>query len=258
MKSPAVHALLMLGGLVASNAVDAQPAAVRWSVGMGMVTTASPYVGEGTRVRAFPFVGWEGERAYLRGLDLGFRVHESGPWVLDAALSARLDGFDARDLDAGDLATAGIDRATLDDRNDGVDASLKLRWRGTATELQAEARHDISGASGGSELRLRAGWPLQAGSWRWTPYLQGNWLSSDLGDYYYGLEADEVLPGQSAYRPGSAWVPELGLGLNRGFASGWFVLANLRVSALPDALADSPLLEDDAQAGLFIAVGRGF
>ena len=53
-------------------------------------------------------------------------------------------------------------------------------------------------------------------------------------------------------------MPEAGLGLNRGFRSGWFLLANLRYAALPSALADSPLLQDDAEAGLFLALGKGF
>ncbi len=257
MKPTAARLALALGALAAGSAA-AQPAAPTWSIGVGTVASDSPYVGEGTRLRAFPFIGWEGERAYLRGLDLGLQLLDRGPWSLDVALSARLDGFEAKDLDAARLAAAGVDRARLDDRSDGVDASLSARWRGDAIELRAEARHDVSGASEGSELRLRAGWPLQAGAWRWTPYLQGSWLSSDLADYYYGVAADETTAGGAAYRADSAWVPEAGLGLNRGFRSGWFLLANLRYAALPDALADSPLLQDDAEAGLFLALGKGF
>lgn len=256
--NPFAVRLALLAGILSSSLACAQSPAPRWSVGLGLVSTNSPYRGEGSRIRAFPFLGWEGERAYLRGLDLGVRLLERGPWALDAALSARLDGFDAGDLDVPRLTAAGVDRDRLEDRSDGIDAALTARWHSETLELQAQARHDVAGASEGSELRLRTSWPLRVGSWRWTPYVQASWRSASLADYYHGVEATERSTGMAAYRPGSTWVPEIGLGLNRGFRSGWFVLANLRYGHLPDALADSPLLEAAAETGLFLAIGRGF
>ena len=247
--------LLCLGTTLASAAAPPVP---RWSAGLGMVLSDSPYAGEGQRLRAFPLIGWEGERFYLRGPDLGMRWLQDEQVQLDAALSVRLDGFDADDLGRGALAFNGIDRELLDDRSDGIDAALSLRWQTEPLELEAELRHDVSGASQGGELRLRAARPMGAGAWRWLPFLQLRWLSADLAGYYYGISRREVLRGLPAYRPGSAWQPEVGLSLNRFFRSGWFLQGSLRYSRLPDALADSPLLEDDAESGLFLALGKGF
>lgn len=257
-----MHRTLLVLALAASGLAalpaSAQSGPPRWSAGLGTMVSDSPYAGEGQRVRLFPYLAWEGERAYLRGPDLGLRLWLSGPMRVDVALSARLDGFEARDLGRRELAANGIDRALLDDRSDSVDAALSATWSGESLEFKAEARQDIAGASEGSELRLRLGLPQRAGAWRWTPYVQARWLSSDLADYYYGLSDREVQRGLPAYRPGSAWQPEAGLGLFRGFRSGWFTVASLRLGHLPGALADSPLIESRRETSLFMAIGRGF
>lgn len=247
-------ALLCLGTTLASAA----PPPPRWSAGLGMVLSDSPYAGEGQRLRAFPLIGWEGERFYLRGPNLGVRLLEDESLQVGAALSVRLDGFDADDLGRRELAANGVDRDLLDDRSDGIDATLTLRWRGAPLELEAEARHDISGASEGSELRARLERPMQAGPWRWSPFLQLRWLSADLAGYYYGISQREALRGLPGYSPGSVLQPELGVALSRGFRSGWFVQGSVRYSRLPDDLADSPLLEDDAESSLFFALAKGF
>ncbi len=248
---------VLLGGATLGCAA-AQPGPPQWSVGVGVAASDSPYAGEGQRLRAFPFIGWEGERAYLRGLDLGLRLWRAERLQLEAALSARLDGFDADDLGRVELAANGVDRDLLDDRSDGIDATLGLRTRDLPVELGAQLRHDVGGASGGSELRLRAGWPLQQAATRWTPYLQLRWLSADLADYYHGVRDDEVARGVPAWNPGSTWQPELGISLTHATRGGWLLIGNLRLSRLPDALADSPLIEDDRETGLFVAVARGF
>lgn len=248
---------LLLLALLAGTAA-AQPAMPSRSVGIVVATSSSPYAGEGERLRAFPFIGWEGERVYLRGLDLGLRLWQNDRLQLEAALSARLDGFDAEDLGRRELATNGVDRDLLDDRSDGVDAMLGLRTRAWPIETGVQLRHDISGASGGSELRLRAGWPLQRAAWRWTPYLQLRWLSADLADYYHGVLDREAARGVPAWKPGSAWQPELGLNLTYASRLGWFVAANLRHGRLPGALADSPLVERRHESGLIVALGRAF
>lgn len=257
MNSPLSRALPLLC-LMCSCSLAAQAPVPRWSAGVGMVLSDSPYAGEGQRLRAFPMLGWEGERFYFRGPDLGLRLLTDAPIQIDAALSARLDGFDARDLGRRELAPNGIDRDLLDDRSDGVDAAIKLRWPSEPLQFEAQIRHDISGASNGSELRLRVERAFAAGAWRGAPYLQTRWLSADLADYYHGLSEREVGRGLPAYRPGSVWQPELGLSVNRLFLSGWFLNINLRFSRLPDALADSPLLDDDSEAALFFALGKGF
>jgi outer membrane protein len=250
--------LIVLLGVAAAKAAATEPAAPQWSAELGMLLSDSPYAGEGQRLRAFPLIGWQGERFYLGGLDLGWQVVRRPNMQLDAALSARLDGFEAADLGRAELAANGIDRELLDDRSDGVDATLTLRWPVRRLQFEAQFRQDVSAASKGADLRVRAQHTLSAGAWRWSPYLQLSWMSTDLAAYYFGISRREAQRGLPEYRPGSVWQPELGLGLNRSFRSEWFLLGNLRYSRLPDALADSPLLQDDAEAGLFLALGKGF
>ena len=253
-----LSASMLLAVLTHASGVQAQPGAPECSVGLGAAVSDSPYAGEGTRVRAFPFIAWQGERAYLRGLDLGFRAWQRGPWSLDLALSGRLDGFDAKDLGRRELAANGIDRDLLDDRDDGLDAAASMRYATEQLNIDFELRHDLSGASEGGEARLRIGRPLRDGPWLWTPYVQARWLSADLAGYYYGISDGESARALPAYRPGSAVLPEAGVALNRRLGERWFLFGNLRFSALPDALSDSPLLDGDSEPALFFALGRSF
>lgn len=238
--------------------LKAQPADTGWSVGLGAVISDSPYAGEGIRVRAFPFFGWQGERAYVRGLDVGVRAFSEGPWSLDLALSGRLDGFDARDLGRRELAANGVDRDLLEDRDDGIDAAVTVVHSSDRFNIEFALRHDLSGASQGGEARLRLGRTLRDGGWIWTPYVQARWLSADLAGYYYGISAREVARGLPAYRPGSALQAELGVAVNRRLGEHWFLFGNLRHAVLPDALADSPLVYSDSESALFMALGRRF
>lgn len=250
--------VLCLGWLATPAAAQAPRAPGGWSVGAVMLAIDSPYAGEDSRVRAFPFLAFEGERFYLRGIEAGWRVAGGEAWRIDLGLAARLDGFDADDLGRAELAARGIDRDLLADRDDGVDLALGLDLDLGPTRLALDLRHDLAGASEGSEAALRWSLPRSFGRTRLGPYLGARWLSSDLADYYYGILDEEVARGVDGYRPGSATVFELGVELSRGFADDWFLFGDLGWSRLPGALADSPLVADDSEARLILGLGRRF
>jgi MipA family protein len=238
--------------------VHAQPGRGGFSAGVGMVASDSPYVGEGSRVRAFPLLGWEGEHAYLRGLEFGTRLAAGGATRVELAIAGRLDGVEADDLDAARLLANGVDRGRLRDRKDGVDALLRLGHRAGAVELTLEARHDLSGRSDGSELRAGLSRPFATAGWQLAPFVELRWLSSRSADYYYGVDADELAAGGSTYRPGSAVLPQFGLGAMRPLGERWRLFARLASTRLPDALADSPLLEASHETSVLLFLSRGF
>ncbi|WP_147479820.1 MipA/OmpV family protein, partial [Pseudomonas syringae group genomosp. 3] len=66
--------------------------------------------------------------------------------------------------------------------------------------------------------------------------------------------------GIARYRPGSATVSYAGLGFSRSIGKQWEVSGNLRYSALPDELSDSPLVErdTDSSTSMFIGISRKF
>lgn len=231
-----------------------------WTFGLAAGVLDSPYVGEGTRVRPFPLVSFEGERFFWRGLSGGMHLYEEGGIRIDALLSARLDGFDIDDLSASGLRGNGLNPALLEDRDDGLDAGFRAQWQGGAGQITFQALGDVSGASDGYELSLEYGYRLRAGRAFVTPYVGAEWRSSDLTRYYYGTLDEEVARGVQAYAPGSVLVPRVGVNFISPLAGKWQIFASAQYRFLPDELTDSPLLERGSDGAGLIAIGlsRGF
>lgn len=232
----------------------------RWSVGVAVAVRDSPYVGEGTRVRPLPLVTYDGDRFFWRGISGGVHLVQSKAFSLDAVLAGRFDGFDIRDLSRAGLARNGLDAATLEDRDDALDAGLAASWRGSAGELKVSALADVTNASGGYELAVDYAYALQWGHTTVVPGAGVRWMSSDLVNYYYGTLDEEVRRGAPRYQPGSAVVPQVSIGFSRPVGEKWRVLGGVDYRFLPSELTHSPLLEPDTNgsAGVRLGISRSF
>ncbi|GHH49402.1 MULTISPECIES: MipA/OmpV family protein [Gammaproteobacteria] len=215
----------------------------RWQLGAGVSVNDSPYVGEGMRIRPFPWVSYEGERLFWRGLSGGVHVHKSDGFVFDAILAGNFDGFDIDDLSRSGLERNGLDPARLEDRDDGVDAGLAATWRGAAGELKLQALADVTDRSGGYELGLDYGYPRRWGRTLLIPSVGVRWLSKDVVRYYYGTLDEEEARGVAPYRPDAALVPQVRLGIVRPLGGNWRLVGALSYRFLPSEIGDSPFLE---------------
>lgn len=232
----------------------------RWSAGLAVVHRDSEYAGEGTRTRLYPNLAYDGERVYLRGAALGYRVHVDDRFELRTFIAGRLDGLDADDFGIAELARRGVDRRLLSDRDDSVDIGVGASWKGAGGKLDLDARVDVTGTSDGYAVALDYSYPLALGRSTLVPSVGAIRLSADLADYYYGILDEEVARGVAAYRPGAATVPRASLTLVHPFARRWALVGNVEYRALPDALQDSPLVEEgkDRSTSLFVGISRGF
>lgn len=253
--------LVLLALPAAAQAQEPSSPPERWAIGIGAAGIESPYSGEGERIRAFPLVSYEGEHVFLRGISGGVHLVEAGEFRLDAILSARLDGFDIDDLGRSELLANGLDASLLSDRDDGLDAGMRLSYRSPAGVIALEGLHDVTGASEGYELKLDYRYRWQINQSALTAFAGASWLSADMTRYYYGILDEEAARGITAYSPGSAVIPRVGLQLMRALGnSRWQVLGALDYQFLPDELQDSPLLEPDSEgmARVMIGLSRRF
>jgi outer membrane protein len=232
----------------------------RWGIGLGAAVSDSVYAGEGTRVKPFPLLTYEGERFYWRGISGGAHLLRSGGWTVDATLSARMDGIDRDDFGTAELAQRGVNRALLADRDNGLDAGAAVHWRGTAGQLEFGVKGDVSGASKGYEASVKYAYPFQLGGTRISPFVGVSHMSKKLANYYFGTLPEEAARGVVNYQPGSTLVPRVGIEIMRPFAQRWAVIGNVSYRRLPGKISDSPLVEKDTNGNLsaFIGVSRGF
>ena len=262
IRSKVLPALVAVTPMVTAALAQQPPAPPdRWAVGLGAAARDSPYAGEGGRVRAFPLISYEGERVFFRGISGGVHLVEAGGFKLDAILSARLDGFDIDDLGRAELLANGLDPSRLTDRDDGLDAGMRMSYRSAFGQLSLEGIHDITGTSEGYELELDYRYQWQFDQTSLAAIAGVSWLSADTANYYYGILDEEVERGVAAYSPGSAVIPRVGLQMSRSLGSSkWQVLGAIDYQFLPDELQDSPLLEPDSEgvARVMVGISRRF
>ncbi len=221
----------------------------RWTLGLLALNRNAPYVGLDEDNYLVPLVRFEGERAYLRGLRGGWRVYNKGNFELAAIAQARLDGYDPDDS----AFLAGMDERKFS-MDLGMSADLRVKGVGN---FEAAVVVDALDRSGGVETSLGWNGLVRAGSWFIIPGVSGRWQDASLVDYYYGVRADEALPGRPAYRPGAAFKPEVSVLVNRNFGSKnrWSFFARAAHEYLPSTISNSPIVDGNGNTSIFIGLG---
>lgn len=229
------------------------------SLGVAVVASTGIRLGEGQRTLLVPVLGYEGQRVFLRGISGGVHLFKREGVELNLLLAARLDSWDARDLDAVRLAARGIDRDLLVDRDKSIEAGVGFVWKGSAGRLGLEAKTDIGHASGGHEAELGYSFAVPAGKGLLAPGVGVSYWSSKLSDYYYGTLQVEEEAGVPAYHPGAALVPNVSLGYLRALPGRWRVFGMIEYQWLPAAVVNSSLVEGNRGVpSLLVGVSRSF
>lgn len=264
-RSPAI-VVMLLALPPLSHAQEAPSGSVtrqdmpRWSVGSGAAVRASEFAGEGTRTRAIPYVSYEGDRFYLRGATIGYRLVNRPGFSVNGFVAGRLDGIDADDFGVDELAERGVDRNLLGDRDDSADAGVAMVLRGALGEVELDARGDVTDASGGYQTSLEYRYPVPIGTTTVIGGVGATYLSSDMANYYYGTLDEEVARGVVDYKPDDVVVPYVTVTVFTSLGKNWLLSANAQYRSLPDELQDSPLVElgSDSNATFLMAVARRF
>jgi MipA family protein len=244
----------------ASFAQSADETLRGWSIGLGVVSIAPVYEGESNKVIPFPLIGYEGERFYLRGTTLGYRLIQNEGFTLSTHLSASFNSIEADDFGRKELAARGINRDLLEDRDLGADAGITASMETSAGIFEADVRTDITNTSGGYQASLDYQFPLPLGKVIVTPGVGVTQYSSKAANYYYGTLSEEIRRGVVDYKPGSVTVPHASVTAVLPFASKWMFISNVNVEFLPSKITDSPLVDKDSDIRpiFFMGVTRRF
>lgn len=244
----ALACLLVFLPIHAKDASD-QVERYDWQLGALALVRNGGYVGDAKQTLVVPAVGYEGQDVFLRGLQAGWHAWQRGGWRLDLIAQARLDGFDAKDIPI----------AGLEDRRKSIDVGAALSLSGTMGKLEASAVTDALNRSGGQELTVSYGYPFLAGHVRITPQVGVRYWSSNLTDYYYGIDPREVARGApETYVVGSVVTPEAGLNVVAPLSRRWSLWGVARYQHLPSAVARSPLVSGSSASTLLVGLTYGF
>ncbi|MEQ1514495.1 MAG: MipA/OmpV family protein [Lysobacteraceae bacterium] len=232
-----------------------------WGIGLGVAIRDTLYAGETNHVQAFPYISYEGERFFVKGPMIGYKIVDGEMFDLNGFVAARLDGMDAKDMGAAALALNGINRNLLEDRKASADAGLSASFGTEAIgEFELDVRGDITGTSDGYQASLDYRYPFQVGPVTLIPSIGATAMSKELANYYYGTLPKEVARGVIDYRPGQVTIPHAGITAVLPMGSKWVGIAGLNADRYPTAITSSPLIEKDTEIvpSLFVGAIRKF
>lgn len=209
--------------------------------GMGFASRmeSSPYRGAGTRHDLVPVYLYEGKHAYLHGYRAGLKLYDEQDSRFDVFLSHRFEGFPY------DTIPSSI--AGMAERSPGADFGMSFQRNSAWGSVFSEYLHDVSGASGGNELRLGYNYEWKNGPWRVRPQMMLAVRDSNLNDYYYGVRPGEATALRPAYHAGSGVNTQLGLYGAYSLTERWRLLAGVSATRWSKGVRNSPIVDSRVQ-----------
>ncbi|MES2743428.1 MAG: MipA/OmpV family protein [Pseudomonadota bacterium] len=218
------------------------PAASSWALGVGAQFSRSPYRGVGNRTAAIPLILYDGSWLRVRGNVLDLKLPPAGP--LAFSLRAKYA------LGAGYEADDSSYLSGMAERKGGLMLGAASEWRSPLGKVSLEWLGDVSDHSKGQNVRLGLERGYRLGAFNLTPHLGLTWMDRKYVDYYYGVRAEEALPGRPAYQGASTTNAELGLRVDYGLTPASFISVDAGYERLGGAIEDSALVERQAVPSL--------
>lgn len=219
-----------------------EPEGVRWSLGLGVISSPRPYVGAENQTRAIPLLDLEYERFYFRGILAGFKLIKNERWSLDLVGRGQFAGYEEDDSSF---------LAGMDERRETIELGLSSTWKFGELELEAAVAADALGRSDATQASLEVTWTkvFGRGIAGLSPGMGVIWQDSSFVDYYAGVRPEEARPGRPTFEGDSALNLAAGL---RGFfkvTDRARIIGLVRVERLASEYEESPII--DSRWGYF-------
>lgn len=157
-----------------------------------------------------------------------------------------------------ELSTPSVSIRDINDRHWAVDVGIRLHLFQKSGEWTFAFFNDASGVYSGKHAKLEYKHGFNWGQWHIKPTLSLAWKSSELTDYYYGLDArDGLLPFQY-YEGQAGWQPSVKVVASRPINLKWSWLAFASYQHLHKGMRRSPLVRRNSIISAFAGVSYRF
>ncbi|MEM6589011.1 MAG: MipA/OmpV family protein [Pseudomonadota bacterium] len=250
MHKTVLCSVLALQALIPLRA-DAQGAPNQDGFSLGLIATVgvSPYVGEDTEFGGFPLVSYRQGPFSIGFQGVSYEFASSEQLTFSVGVSPRFTGLE--DPDAAELA--GIDRDFTIDAFLGLNLDL-----GQGVSMETTFRQEVTGEHDGQEVEIEVGYGTVAGRTGLQFSAGTKYQNSDLANYTWGVFADEVIAGRPVYDTGDVFVPFLSVGAARPLSENLTLIGNIRADFLPDAVSDSPIVDESTPVSLGVGLSYKF
>lgn len=188
-----------------------------------------------------PFIHYEGERFFLRGLTGGIHVFKNDTHELSVNLSYMPQQYDAGRSDSWEMRQLDNRYSTL---LAGASYSLKTQWGIGKIGFGA----DILDNSNGFIIDASYTYPFALGPVTLMPIGGVLCTSSQHNDYYYGVSNKESRKsGLKSYEADSGFSSYVGFDTKIDLSENWHIFMNTRATLLSDEITDSPMVDEDVK-----------
>ncbi len=170
-------------------------------------------------------------------IQFGLNAYSGSLWSVDVLAAASEQGIDSEFSD---------ELKSFAERPGSLSAGIRATGYLGSYIVQFEALDDVSDTHDGHLLSAFIARQWLVRNWNFHALLGGRYQSANVVDYLFGVDADEVTERFAAYQAvaGTTYVTELGFSypLNEY----WIFRGTGRWYELPDSIANSPFITDDA------------
>jgi len=219
------------------------------NLGLGVGFRNDVYRGSDDLTFAVPLIFMERGNFYIKGTLAGYQFYKQQNLSLDLIAQWRFDGYD--EDDSPFLTGMG-------DRKMNIEGGLGLTYFDGWGLWRFSFLNDLRGEYDGQEVSFSYGKQFTRDKWSFLPIAGILWNSSDLTNYYYGVEPQFARPWRPAYSVGEAWNPFVSLLTNYQFNEKWSAMAVVRYQFFDSEISDSPIVEDDYKLTLLAGLTYRF
>lgn len=258
MKHPLLS-LLLATGICASPVIAQEQIATDEINIIGVIVAGGESVYDDTSTagtEVYPLVYYRDGKFKITGKEATYDLASYGDFTISALGDLRIAGYDENET--------GLVQG-MADRENTLELGGQVSYRIGNFEARAKTRVDVLGKHEGYDIALESSYEVQPWLGNFTRAYGGvAFRSEDLTNYYFGVEADEVIAagpntaGRAAYAPGEATVPYIGVLAGQALSEKIMVGVLGHYQWLPNEIADSPIVDRDNEAALLFMIGYVF
>lgn len=245
--------LSLLGCMVLSGTATAQQQPQGWSLGTGLISTNASYRGMSSDTFAIPFIGYESDTFYVRGLQVGYNLRQERTEQLSVGVTG--EPFRFRPRESAEPAMQELDRR-------GFGASLNLSYSRLtrAGSFGIDVNHDLTFRHNGQRVQLQYSFPLsRSRTFQFTPRAGLRYYSKDYTSYYFSVSpAEAERSGLSTYQSSHAVNPYVGVFGFYAFTDRWSMLAFANLERNHNQIVNSPMVDGRTSYSLVTAITYRF
>ncbi|MFI4910052.1 MAG: MipA/OmpV family protein [Sedimentisphaeraceae bacterium JB056] len=236
-----VFAVLIFAGVSFSAEAERPSQDRSFKAGLGIAIGNSLYKGDNERVFPVPMIYYNYGKFGVSGSMIGYEIFEADKFSASLIAKWRFDGYEEDDSDYLD---------GMDDREMTLDGGIQIAYSDGWGKTTASFLTDMLGYHDGQEVMLSYSKRFSKKAFSLTPSVGVIYGSSNLCDYYYGVRADEQMPGRPEYNVSEAWNPFVSLNIGYELNEKWSLITLLGYKWLDDEISNSPIVDSTYEAVL--------